>query len=192
MPSNEVVLKALSNIDGVIEIARHEQLRQGRYIFNEVNEKLKNEGAICGGHQACLVGSLWISHGVKSTASEFWGSTELELPGVGDRINFMRNRPALRLSYNYINDAALRYIKKNFAKWYERYENEVEIDYREAVDDNDSGWGETLFEEVLMGKSKRVVRDHVIKVCNNAKRALRRDYPEAFVYNIADRELVAA
>jgi hypothetical protein len=74
--------KALATCDGVIEIAKNEMLVRGNYITGIVDDKLKQQGAICGGRQACLVGSLYLAHGVPD---EGWGEFFFE--------TFLRSRP---------------------------------------------------------------------------------------------------
>jgi hypothetical protein len=179
------VERAIRNIDGIIEIAKNEQLRNGDYIFSYINKELRDQGAICGGHAACLVGSLYISHGIKPIVSRGAAySTFFRLPGVQtvERQKFMRNRPGLKLAYKYINEAAKRYLDRHFPE----HVKDLESLHKEEgfTFPPEEGWGEWLFENVLgtteynpdTPKGHAAIRDHMIQVCRNAKRQLKKDY----------------
>lgn len=148
--------KALKNCDGVIEIANNEMLIQGDYVTHRVeNEELARQGSICGGHQACLVGSIYIAHGVKpwreSSGVDGWG---VEARGV-----FMSTRPALQLTYDAFNRAAFETI------------GNPDEDY--DLDRPDANWAEWFFETYLEGSSHNAIRRQVIGVANRAKELIR-------------------
>lgn len=68
---------AIKILDGIEEIARRDMLIRGTYITPVLNEELAAAGTICGGRQACMLGSMWIAAGF--TVME---KGEMELPGV--------------------------------------------------------------------------------------------------------------
>lgn len=164
------VLKALDDLDGLISIAEREQLQQGIYVSHNIDQELKNEGAICGGRQACLVGSLYLAHGVKAEktgsktswynyykgdwerdeAGDMVYIDEYELPGVDpdNRDEFMQKRAALRLAYQYLNLAAHNYIKKNHKDEYDVLIEDFDNAWSERVEP-ECGWAEHLFETTL-------------------------------------------
>lgn len=171
---------AYEAIDGIIQIAKREQLKQGFYISQDIDQELKNEGAICGGRQACLIGSLYISYGIKGRwQSDSWGGKDWGLPGVNprQRERYLKNKPDLKLAYETLNETALRYIKKNYPY------NIDDQDETEPIE----GWAEHLFESILPRSDEawddeqavelyNATRDAVIQVCRNAKRKLKRDF----------------
>lgn len=98
---------ALQALDGIIEIAKNDMLRQGVYLTDEVkNQELKKAGAVCGGKQACLYGSLWVSAGYRRV-----GSDRL-LYGVASkkRERYMKDKPALKIASDALEQAAKRRI----------------------------------------------------------------------------------
>lgn len=101
--------KALNTLNGMAEIARSDMMKPGSYVSDKllVPQRAK---AICGGHHACAIGSLWLGGGVKMVTDK-WG--DAELPGVSDgviREQFLAPRHGLRTAYNALNDAASDYI----------------------------------------------------------------------------------
>lgn len=146
--------KALKNCDGVIEIANNEMLIQGDYVTHTIeNEELARQGSICGGHQACLVGSIYIAHGVKPWRK----SVGPILFGRGPREKFMSTRPALRLTYDAFNRAAFEKIGRG-------------QDYDLGPDGD---WAEWFFEKYLGGSTHNAIRRQVIEVANRAKELIR-------------------
>lgn len=167
--------KALSTCDGVIEITKNEMLVHGIYVSDNIrNRDLKARGSICGGRQACLVGSVYVSYGVGVFRAD--GAYRADFPGfsAGVREDFMRNRPGLRLAYNAINEAARRYALKG---WPEYVATELR-EYGEQWEDEttpDEGWGEWFFEDLCKYNDVSVIdtREHIVKIVRNAKRLIK-------------------
>jgi hypothetical protein len=151
--------KALATCDGVIEIAKNEMLVRGNYITGIVDDKLKQQGAICGGRQACLVGSLYLAHGVPEMFGPFFSFS------ASKRENHMRYRPALRLAYYAINEAAHRRMKVT------NPDKLARLTRRYGVPDE--GWGEFFFETFLRSRPNAVVLAEVVQVIRSAKRLIR-------------------
>jgi hypothetical protein len=160
--TREIVERAIETLDGVIQIARHEQLRQGTYLTGKVvNHKLAKEGAICGGHQACFIGSLWLGAGVKMRQDRR-GDSYLPKTDQNKRRYAWLSRPHLKLALDAADRAAEQYAERHQLTIPGRY----------------SSSAEALFERGLRGATPEEIRDHVIRVCNNAKRQLRREHAE--------------
>jgi hypothetical protein len=159
--------EAIRALDGMAQIIRNEMLTHGSYVSSEVvNEELAKQGAICGGHEACAIGSLWIGGGVKINASRYGGAI---LPGVEEeeRQQFLRNRDGLRVAYHELNAAAERYMVKNADRLRRR---SIVINFNAPV--------EALFEEYTIkpkegGRRRAVGRDELLKVVKSAKKAIR-------------------
>lgn len=145
--------KALDALDGMAQIVKNEMLVRGEYLTSEVvNESLAAKGAICGGHKACAIGSLWLGYGVKME-----GMPGLrELPGTDEeeRKAFTRTRPALRAALNHLNAAAAAFAEKN------------SITLTKSWDDPIEG----LFEGYY---GRKIDRTDLLRVVNNAKRRVR-------------------
>lgn len=105
--------------EGMEQIVRNEMLIRGVYITEYVaNPALAESGAICGGHQACMVGSMWLAAGIKPRWFDEDGYRYFELPGtsVGDmRQNFLEAHPALKLAYDTMNSLSERFPVNNGA-----------------------------------------------------------------------------
>lgn len=105
-----LVTDPLQVLDNMRSIVEREMLTHGQYITSfVVDEELASQGAICGGHRACAVGSLWLAAGVKPNKDK-WG--EHTLPGVAAdyRRDFLADKPTLRLVYDTLNEVAQDYI----------------------------------------------------------------------------------
>lgn len=105
--------KALATLNGMAEIVRNEMVRRGVYVTAEiVNPDLREQGAICGGRQACAIGSAYLAAGVRPKRDE---DDYLVLPGVEqrERDDFLRHRPGLRVALAALNEEAEAYIKRN-------------------------------------------------------------------------------
>lgn len=134
--------KALKALDGMLEIERNEMLVRGEYISVEIDDELAERGAICGGHRACLVGSLWLGYGVKPEKGTFcWGEEFYKLPGTEDgRAAFLSRRPGLKVAYDALNDAAERCVSRALSNAdYEDFHGEARRVYSGSL-------AETLFE----------------------------------------------
>jgi hypothetical protein len=74
---------AIKILDGIEEIARNQMLVRGLYITDEVvRPDLAEAHSICGGRQACMVGSMWIAAGFVSWQEGGDNCLIPELPGV--------------------------------------------------------------------------------------------------------------
>ncbi len=186
-PSEKTINAALETLDNVISIAKREMMVQGTYISDGVvDEKLARKGAICGGHQACFVGSLYLGAKIpikKMLDPQFgfeWSS----------RRDIMKNRPALRMAYEAANDAAFQWA------FTDNHKNErgVNPDFYSAENDPDyciNNWAEDLFEEGFIGEgwdNDRIMHG-VIEVCRLAKRNIKKQYKQVLEQS---PELVAA
>lgn len=102
--------KVLSTLDGMAEIARAEMMARVGYVTPAV-ARPRRRGAVCQGHKACAIGSLWLAAGVKLQPL-YRGTGNLVLPGVsqGERGEFIRTRPVLRHSLHFLNQAASEYM----------------------------------------------------------------------------------
>lgn len=107
--SDGLKVKILAALDGMAEIARAEMMRQVGYL--EMNVKPSRKDSICGGHQACAIGSLWLAAGIRIRRT----SGYIELPGAspGARSRFVQNRPVLRHSLAFLNEAAVEYMARH-------------------------------------------------------------------------------
>lgn len=165
--------KALNTCDGVIEIAANEMLLQGSYVTQRVmNPKLEDEGAVCGGRKACLVGSIFLAYGI--TYRKLLRLTD-HIPSffLEDRDWFMDERPALKLAYNAFNQAAFEVIEREhqhriaFQHDYDPRTNKYSISDRPEVPAD--GWAEFFFERILENHEHDEIREEVISVANRAK-----------------------
>lgn len=166
--------KALDTCDGVIEIAKNEMLVRGTYLTGILKPDMAREGSICGGRKACLVGSMYLAHGVR-------GDIEDMSMSFDSRKAEMRNRPGLRLAYQAINEAALRRAEKINAEVVRRERRKNHRDtYRtrpyHATNDGspEEGWGEWFFESFLRRRTTfDETREEVIRVTRHAKRLIK-------------------
>lgn len=96
---------ALGTLEGMREIALADMMHQVGYLSDEVDERRSR--AVCRGHKACAIGSLWLAAGVRLD--------EGRLPGVdeSEREEFVRSRPKLRVALRALNEAAEEYIKRH-------------------------------------------------------------------------------
>ena len=126
---------AIKILDGIEQIARNQMLVRGVYITDEVvRPDLAEAHTICGGRQACMVGSMWIAAGfIKWEDTHENGILIPELPGVtvnrlpdgkpivrGDseedwyvskRELAIRTRPDLKLAYDTMNAVCFEHPK---------------------------------------------------------------------------------
>lgn len=148
--------KALSALRGTIQIAENEMTTRGAYIRPNAKPALADTGAVCGGHQACAVGSLFLAGGVPyniidTVAARF------------QRRGFLTKdeNAHLSLAYDYLNDAADDYL------------DEHGID-REDLSSVGAGTAEKLFESSVhrgdedFTKTNDNARKCLIEVATNA------------------------
>lgn len=169
MPRITTQEKAILAIERMEEVIRNEMLVRGTYLTpTVVDQKLAEAGAVCGGRKACAIGSLYLGYGVKLDLvyedDHDEGST-YELPGVGqgEREDFMRRRPALKLAYDELNAAADRYIAKA--------DHATKFRITSAAFTSSL---EGLFEAGLAGLDYTGTRKELLKVTRSAKRAIAR------------------
>lgn len=109
----EVRAEAVKIFEGMEQIIRNEMLVRRVYITEHVvNLDLAESGAICGGHQACMVGSMWIAAGVRMERD---AEGFLDLPGVTaghERKEFLAEHPALRLAYETMNELSRQFMEE--------------------------------------------------------------------------------
>ncbi len=131
--------EALAILDRFQQIVGNEALVRGAYVTPVVAPSRINK--VCGGRNACAIGSLWLAAGV---APVFKYST-WELPGtLTGRAEFLENQPAaLRLAYGVLNEAAEFYAVQSGIHWCE-VEDEGEM-YEDSL--------ENLFETGLRNGS---------------------------------------
>lgn len=101
--------KALETLDGLEKIIEFEALQHVGYL-GDCDVKRKKALPICKGHNACMIGSLYLAHGVRRQRDY---NGDWELPGIYDQAKFVARRPALKLAYDAMNEAAGRLIKRH-------------------------------------------------------------------------------
>ncbi len=112
-------LQVLSNMRQIVE---NETLVHSVYISERVDRPdLAEAGAICGGHHACAVGSLYLAAGVEPDIDGYGAAS---LPDANqyhdDRLLFMADKPALLEAYNTLNLVAGEYLARHnlrFPAW---------------------------------------------------------------------------
>lgn len=164
--SEKTVDKAIDVLDGIREITKNEMLVARQYVSQDiVDPELAAEGAICGGRNACLVGSAYLAAGIKLKKDDMGF---VDLPGIGDaddRARFRKNRPGLRVAMDALNEAALARIEKlpEDEQNYVLYEGIVSIE-------NEGDAAECLFENTPIHAN----REDILKLVTEAKRIIRR------------------
>lgn len=179
MPSGSTYEKALETLDNMRQIVKNEQLKRGEYVSQEKDDELAAQGAICGGHKACLLGTTWLGYGIKPIIQmgHYYGP-EVELPGIEDeetRAIFLKRRPALKLVYETLNelaDAKLPEKKRGEFRDNEWDEEKNRYIYSQR---RFASQAEEFFEVTLKNKPQRVVRKEILALIQQAKRKIRRD-----------------
>lgn len=113
-PSKATADRAIGALKRMKEIARNEMMARGSYISEVTNLELARKGSVCGGHNACAIGSLWIGYGVPIQYG--WSTAYPYLEGVScslDRQEFVAHRPGLKLALRALNDASVRWTMQN-------------------------------------------------------------------------------
>jgi hypothetical protein len=103
-PTTATADQILDNMEYLVE---RERLVRGSYIDQEVDPE--RSGALCQGHKACAIGSLWLAAGVPvRPLVTALGRTTYMLPGTDEweRDEFVEDKPGLKLAYTALNDAA--------------------------------------------------------------------------------------
>jgi hypothetical protein len=95
-------------------------LRGGSYVSQKIaNVALAEQGAICGGHYACLVGSAYIAGGVAPTmdSSPYWSDSEprafLRSAEISNRGIFLDDHPEIAAALHALDSAAARMLAVN-------------------------------------------------------------------------------
>lgn len=112
--------KAIRSLDGMAEIVAKEMLVKGDYVGDEIDADLKAQGAICGGHKYCAIGSLWAGAGIhpkRDVYTYISGDKDVifSLPGVTnrERDSFLDKHPGLKVAYDALNEAAEDFISEH-------------------------------------------------------------------------------
>lgn len=102
---------ALDVLEGMREIALADMMDRVGYLSDDVVDRSRT-GAVCRGHKACAVGSLWLAAGVE-LKRDIYG--DWALPGVeeDEREEFVRHRAKLRIALRALNEAATEYIERH-------------------------------------------------------------------------------
>lgn len=124
-PTQEEVDTALEALLAVREVEQNKMLRRRVYFTEGVEEPKLAGRAICGGHQACFIGSLWLGAGVQPTVQqerdydnydeehdEYGTKSVIRLPHVNgfDRRIAFEETPGLKLAYDLANLSAREYL----------------------------------------------------------------------------------
>lgn len=155
--------KAIQTLDNMRNIVKNNMLTRSEYITrNVVNRKLAEQGAVCRGHKACAIGSLWLAHGIKIVPN--WDG-RASLPGVYDPSAYARRyHPGLKLALDALNAQASKFIEAN-KKEFDRRARRRDAQFDEPI--------EQLFEGAY--GTKLVDRDTMLRLITNAKRSIRRE-----------------
>lgn len=91
-------------------VADHRVTRGVGYVSEGFHETLKRAPR-CNGYEACAIGALYLSAGVR-TKREPW--TGVYLPGTDNSHRYVARHgsPALKLAYAALNDAAVRAMRR--------------------------------------------------------------------------------
>lgn len=179
-PSKATIADAVRTLDGLAAIARNEQVIRGVYISQDIDEKLADQGAICQGHRACLIGSTWLAWGVKpTTAFDYYTQDTIwNLPNTsGGRDEFVDDKPGLDLALRALDEAARRYVAKTPWRHFQPGFRETFEGYTDSISDEYQGYGhpaECLFEEGFVEEDAELQRK-VRSLALAAKRLLTQD-----------------
>lgn len=162
-------------LDGVVSISENEMLIHGEYITPDVvSEKLAKSGAICGGHQACLLGSValaatgryddanllvdWLRRAAYDLDDQYSQSWIERVTEARDKLNA---RPAVKLVMDALNDEATAILSTK------RKTDRV----RETLEDS-ANIAEGYFEVYLNGLSKPKTHEAIVALCKGARRRI--------------------
>lgn len=146
-------MNAIETLRNMRTIAENEMMVQGIYISDDVDDALRDEGAICGGHQACAIGSLWLAYGIKPVS----GDIGVFLPDVseGARFRILDREPELGIALDALNVEATKFMNE--------HDVEGNRSFTEPI--------ESLFESEHWDDQQALTAD-MITVINNAMEAL--------------------
>lgn len=165
MPAESTKEKALKALDGMAEVVKNEMLVHNTYVSDTVVDPvLAEKGAICHGHAACAIGSLWLGARVRMELDcECQGIKYWEMPGTApsEREEFVARRPGLRLALDALNEEAHKYGERHGLITHSLIGRSGGITYVAGI--------EALFER----NPYEVGRKQLLQVINNAKRKVR-------------------
>jgi hypothetical protein len=169
--TNDTINEAINILNKMAIIVRNDMLTRGQYVSTTIDLELRDKGAICGGHKACAVGSLYLAGGIKP--HEVYPGKSYNyfvLQGVDrhERAEFLAERPALRAAYDALNEAAKRFIDRHNLDLFDGERFEI------GGLTQTNGWMELLFEAADIDGHVLDAQVELPKIINNAKRALRR------------------
>lgn len=188
---------AISTLWNMSIIAEADMMTRGLYVDEKVSEPARS-GAICGGHRACAIGSLFlgaqvplvhysgrsggdilsndeVAHHIKNGDFSFWSS----MPNVGvtDRYHEFKKRPYLGLAYRALNNAAMEYVIKHDEEymiiWLKRSPRPFEGPAE--------GWAEVLFESKIIPDSD--LGKIFVRLCDKAAGSIRVGYYSDLEYH---------
>ncbi len=131
----ELRAEALAILDRFCQIVDNDMLIRGDYIDSEVSRPdLADAGAICGGHKACAIGSLWIAGGHHPKAptdySDWYSIFDIDI-----RAKYLAQRPALELAHAALVAAAIEYADRHDYELTGEFSDPLE-DLFEAAENN--------------------------------------------------------
>lgn len=150
--------KALGILENMRTIASADMMRRVGYISEDVIDKSR-VNAVCRGHQACAVGSLWLAAGVEPQWSPRGPWDSVKLPGVDDgeqRERFLRNRPALRTAYKALNESAAVAMSNGSISPASEYSDPLEQLFESDDPKLDNGVRRTTMLKVIAGAKRRI------------------------------------
>lgn len=158
---------ALEILDRMEQIVEAEQIVHGCYIADDTPPQ-RGHRALCGGRQACAVGSLYLAAGRRPKA-DAWGDPYL--PGVEpkERDAVMGRNPELRRAYDALNAAARRYTRRHGLLPYcpenddGTYEGDMEFLFEEAIvekdDDDPAREGRKILRSIIKSARRSIAAD---------------------------------
>lgn len=153
---------AEETIDRMRQIVEAEMIMHMDYISDEIDQRRKEEGAICGGHRACAVGALYLAFGVVpryDRDNEDGLIFNVTLPGsyAPIRTEFMQRIPELGRAYRALNTAAEQVMEEYAVKHDLNMDDVFSEDFKHAV--NFNGAMEAMFEHYWTEEEDERVND---------------------------------
>lgn len=106
--TQDVKSQALAILDGVDEINQNEMLASGTYVTGKVYDRgLEKQGAVCQGRRACMVGAAFLAEANLNGRH----IPEQHMMEESGRTQYMADRPALRLAYRALGEAAEKRLR---------------------------------------------------------------------------------
>lgn len=109
--------QALTSLLSIEGFTLNHTLKRRVYVTERVTKrKSREQGAVCMGHQACFIGSMFIGGGVPISYSEGTdGKQTADLPEAsqGMRYGILANEPGIALAYDVTNNQARDYMHKH-------------------------------------------------------------------------------